>query len=537
MELILKDSFSFGFNISDFAIDRTNLKIIMTGDSLNFVKDNKIIKSIKGKMKKSQNLRFIKYDNQLFQSNDFYAISNQKIYKINSSKYKIEKEIDLNINNSFVDNIQVSSRGNVVYILNNVMYVYNLIDENLKTYPLKFLGEGIYKLYISEENVIIKHRKMGTSDVEILIFNLNTLKIISKFSSSVNHVYSKIVELNYLGSTNTGEIEVWDILESQIKKSYKISDYQITYIDNDYDYFYFGTSIGELIITDKNFNIIKKQIVFNFEISKIIIFNSKIYVMSHNSKFKIFEILDENKMENIIDEFLEKYEINNSYKEFFTSSRVIAIKDFLSNLKHDNIDYTPKENDIFKALRDDLNNIKVCLIGKDPYFQKGVATGLAFEVKSNSWFDEKVNTSLKNMLKLIYKTYTGKYEDINEIREAIKKEDFKILAPIDLFESWRKQGVLLLNSSLTTEIDKAGAHHKFWQDITKTLIEYISTKNKDITYLLWGNDAAVLEKNILSGKIIKHNHPAICGNLNNLNDFMLGKSFEDTKSIINWKGI
>lgn len=536
MELILKDSFSFNFNVTDFAIDRTNLSLVMTGDSLNFVKNNKIYKSIKSKMRNSQNIRFIKYDNQLFQSNDFYVVSNKKIYKINASKHKIEKEIDLNISNNFNDVIQVSSKGNVVYILNNVMYVYNLIDDSLKTYPLKDLGDGIYKLYISEENVIIKHRKSGTTEIEILIFDLQRFTKISIIKSNQNHIYSKIVGLNYYGSTKDGYLEVWDIIDSQIKKIYKLSDFQITYIDNDEEYFYLGNSIGELIITDKNFNIIKKQEVFDLEIGKIIVFNSRIYIMSQNNRFKILDIIKENKMNTLINDFLNEYNIHKTYKEFFTSKKVALIKDFINNLKQNNIDYTPKDKDIFKALQDNLMDIKVCLIGKDPYFQKGIATGLAFEVKSNSWFDEKINTSLKNMLKLIYKSYTGNYADITEIREEIGKGNFKILEPSKLFDFWRKQGVLLLNSSLTTEIDRAGAHHKFWKDITSELLEYISEKNKNITYLLWGNDAAILEKNILSGNIIKHNHPAICGNFNNPNDFMLGKSFENTKNIINWKG-
>lgn len=106
-----------------------------------------------------------------------------------------------------------------------------------------------------------------------------------------------------------------------------------------------------------------------------------------------------------------------------------------------------------------------------------------------------------------------------------------------MFSSWEEQGVFLINSSLTTETNIAGAHHSFWSEITQNLLTYISLKNGNITYFLWGNDAISLEKFIKKGEIIKHNHPAICGNLNNKNDFMLSKCFKITKNIINWLGI
>ena len=86
MELILESSLKYDFNITDLAIDPLNSNIILTGDSLNFLSDNKIIKSIKSSMKNSMNVRFRKYQDQLFQSNDFYVISNLNLHKISGSK-------------------------------------------------------------------------------------------------------------------------------------------------------------------------------------------------------------------------------------------------------------------------------------------------------------------------------------------------------------------------------------------------------------------------------------------------------------------
>ena len=538
MELILESSLKYDFNITDLAIDPLNSNIILTGDSLNFLSDNKIIKSIKSSMKNSMNLRFIKYQDQLFQSNDFYVISNLNLHKISGSKKKKIEEIDLNILDRFTENIQVTSAGDVVYISNNILYSYNIESKDIKSYSLRDLGQGIYKMYLSGDNVLIKHRKNLENNIKILIFNIKKLEKIIEIDSNINQIYSKIIGYNFLASTDDGSVELWDILEGEVKASYNISEYKITYIDNDEDnkYYYFGNSVGELIITDIYFNIVKIENVFRSEIKKIVPFNSKIYVLSHDNKIKVYKKI-QGIEENLIDDFMNKYNIDESYRDFFNIEKVSNIQNFINNLNFESKEYTPSEEKIFRALEMKVEDIKVCILGKDPYFQKGVATGLAFEVNKDSWNDESINTSLKNILKLIYKTYTGEIKDINYIRKMIENNKFKILAPNLLFESWMKQGVLLLNSSLTTLVGSAGMHHKFWTPIIKELIEYISSKNNDITYLLWGNDAIIFEKNILNGNIVKHNHPAIVGKLDNPNDFMNGKSFENTKNIVNWKGI
>lgn len=538
MDLILENSFRYDFNITDLAIDPLNSNIILTGDSLNFLKDNKIIKSIKSSMKNSMNLRFIKYQDQLFQSNDFYVISNLNLHKISGNKKRKIEEIDLNILDRFTENIQVTSAGDVVYISNNVLYSYNIESRDIKSYSLRDLGQGIYKMYLSGDNVLIKHRRNLENSIKILIFNIKKLEKITEIDSNVNQIYSKIIGYNFLASTDDGSVELWDILEAEVKESYKISDYKITYIDNDEDnkHYYFGNSVGDLIITDNFFNIIKVENVFKTEIKKIVPFNSKIYVLSHDNKIKIYKKI-QGIEDDLINKFMIKYNIDESYRAFFNIEKVSNIQNFINNLNFENREYTPSEEKIFRALEMKIEDIKVCILGKDPYFQKGVATGLAFEVNKNSWNDESINTSLKNILKLIYKTYTGEIKDINYIRKMIENNKFKMLAPNLLFESWMKQGVLLLNSSLTTLVGSAGMHHKFWTPIIRELIEYISSKNENITYLLWGNDAIVFEKNVLKGNIIKHNHPAIVGKLDNPNDFMNGKSFENTKDIVNWKGI
>ena len=91
------------------------------------------------------------------------------------------------------------------------------------------------------------------------------------------------------------------------------------------------------------------------------------------------------------------------------------------------------------------------------------------------------------------------------------------------------RGVIFLNTALTTKIGKAGAHINLWKPFTEKLLSFIGKKNPSLTYLLWGGKAQKFEKFIVSGKIVKHNHPAICGKLHNPQDFLNGVSFIETK--------
>ena len=231
------------------------------------------------------------------------------------------------------------------------------------------------------------------------------------------------------------------------------------------------------------------------------------------------------------EKFLSENKIHFSYHEFFDDETLNFIENILNIIGED---YTPIKENIFKVFRYDLNQAKVLLLGMDPYPQKGVATGLSFEVELESWGDPKVNTSLKNMLKLIYKSYYGEILSIEELREKISKREFRILSPDKLFKEWASEGVIFLNTALTTKIGNAGAHINLWKPFTEKLLGFIGKKNPNLTYLLWGGKAQKFEKFIVSGKIVKHNHPAICGKLHNPQDFLNGVSFIETKNDIDW---
>ncbi len=540
MKTILEDNISYDTKIKDFGVDSVNKRIITTGDKLIFLKEGKIEKEVAGKIKNCEVIRYIKEKNQLFVSSIFFvSTQNGKVYKCDGRRKKIIEEVyDFERTPEVVD---FTTGGKIIFIENNTLCSY---DVNTKeSYITQSFSEnmtkGNYRIFTSGENVILKYRELHEKSNKINIFDSKLEKIFD-IKTENNHIYSKIVGIEYLAGTDAGEIEIWNIIESEMYNSIKISNSRITFIEkNDKNYF-IGTGTGDLIITDETFKIQVIQNIFKNEITKICVIEDEIFVLGVENKIVKLKIIDEtNEVKNNIQrmEFMEKYSIHEDYYDFFTVEKVTAINSFIKCMEIRKIEYIPKNEYVFKALRSSISSRKVCILSNEPYSQGEIATGLAFEVKNTSWVNHEINISLKNILKLLYKTYTGKMEDIEKIRKEICHNEFNILPPNELFKSWEKQGVLLLNSSLTAIEEKTGEHNKFWHPFTRDLMEYISIKNENIVYLLWGKDAEQFEKNILNGEIIKSNHPAKGGHSEGEKDFLKGDFFEKTKDIINWLGI
>lgn len=540
MKTILEDNISYDTKIKDFGVDSVNKRIITTGDKLIFLKEGKIEKEVAGKIKNCEVIRYIKEKNQLFVSSIFFvSTQNGKVYKCDGRRKKIIEEVyDFERTPEVVD---FTTGGKIIFIENNTLCSY---DVNTKeSYITQSFSEnmtkGNYRIFTSGENVILKYRELHEKSNKINIFDSKLEKIFD-IKTENNHIYSKIVGIEYLAGTDAGEIEIWNIIESEMYNSIKISNSRITFIEkNDKNYF-IGTGTGDLIITDETFKIQVTQNIFKNEITKICVIEDEIFVLGVENKIVKLKIIDEtNEVKNNIQrmEFMEKYNIHEDYYDFFTVEKVTAINSFIKCMEIRKIEYIPKNEYIFKALRSSISSRKVCILSNEPYSQGEIATGLAFEVKNTSWVNHEINISLKNILKLLYKTYAGKMEDIEKIRKEISHNEFNILPPNELFKSWEKQGVLLLNSSLTAIEEKTGEHNKFWHPFTRDLMEYISAKNENIVYLLWGKDAEQFEKNILNGEIIKSNHPAKGGHSEGEKDFLKGDFFEKTKDMINWLGI
>jgi uracil-DNA glycosylase len=236
--------------------------------------------------------------------------------------------------------------------------------------------------------------------------------------------------------------------------------------------------------------------------------------------------------------FLDKLDrIDPSWNNFFTIETLEMLGSISSRIKSTNS--TPDTSRVLHFLTLPLSNVKVIILGQDPYPQQGVATGRAFEVGTlKTWNQTFTNISLKNIVRAIYHTYQGEYFKFSDIKMQIGKS-FLLKGPDQLFIEWEKQGVLLLNTSFTCEIGKSNSHEKIWKPFTLLLLEFIAKNNKDATWFLWGNNA----KEIVSGISIHHKmesmHPMMCYEAPGREaDFLFGKTnpFTETRHIINWLG-
>ena len=150
----------------------------------------------------------------------------------------------------------------------------------------------------------------------------------------------------------------------------------------------------------------------------------------------------------------------------------------------------PPKNYILRALSlTDYDNVKVVILGQDPYHGVGEANGLAFSVNNGV----KLPPSLKN----IYKELK---DDLNI--EISNKGDLTC---------WAKEGVLLLNSVLTVEKDRPASHKNLgWQNFTDAIIKKVNEKEEPVVFILWGNFARSKKSLITNPKhlILESTHPS-----------------------------
>ena len=150
--------------------------------------------------------------------------------------------------------------------------------------------------------------------------------------------------------------------------------------------------------------------------------------------------------------------------------------------------YPPKEQ-VFRVFDLALEDIKVVILGQDPYHNPDQACGLSFSVNDG--------VPLPKSLINIYKEL---HDDL-----GIKP------AKTGNLESWFKQGVFLLNAVLTVEKNSPASHSKMgWENFTDYIIENISEKNENVVFVLWGTYARSKNKLIDSAKhkIIESAHPS-----------------------------
>ena len=173
----------------------------------------------------------------------------------------------------------------------------------------------------------------------------------------------------------------------------------------------------------------------------------------------------------------------------FSASYFIALREFLKEEKKKKVIYPPGSR-IFAAFNfTPLTAVKVVILGQDPYHGRGQAHGLCFSVPD----DIKPPPSLVNI-----------YKELNsDLGITISKSGN--------LEKWTKQGVLLLNATLTVQAGEAGSHQgRGWETFTDEVIKTISDLRAGIVFLLWGNYAQAKEELIDRSKhfVLKAPHPS-----------------------------
>lgn len=176
----------------------------------------------------------------------------------------------------------------------------------------------------------------------------------------------------------------------------------------------------------------------------------------------------------------------------------ILLTETLKLLKnHTNI-VPNKLSTIFRAFHlCSLHNCKVVIIGQDPYFQKDKATGLAFANSKDTEFDNLSPSLLK----------------LKEALENLYNRNINCNFDPSL-EDWEKQGVLLLNSALTVEVNKPSSHIMIWYKFMHAFVKQLSLWEPGLIYVLLGTEAKTFKKDILYGDIIVENHPSYYARIN-----------------------
>lgn len=185
--------------------------------------------------------------------------------------------------------------------------------------------------------------------------------------------------------------------------------------------------------------------------------------------------------------------INNGWLDFFQEEMkkeyFVELQKYIDMEYQNNIIY-PSYEDIYNAFKYcDLKNVKVVIIGQDPYHEPNQAHGLAFSVNEGI----ALPPSLKNIYKEISDEFNITMSNNGDL------------------SGWAKQGVFLLNTVLTVRQHQANSHkQKGWEQFTDNAISYLNKNRKNVVYLLWGKPAMekvkLIDKN--NNLILTSPHPS-----------------------------
>lgn len=200
----------------------------------------------------------------------------------------------------------------------------------------------------------------------------------------------------------------------------------------------------------------------------------------------------------------------------FEQPYMIALKQFLQKEKQARKVIYPPGSQIFNALNTTpFDNVKVVILGQDPYHGPGQAHGLCFSVQDGV----PPPPSLVNIFKEIH-------------------DDLGLPIPNHgNLQAWAEQGVLLLNATLTVEQGRAGAHQgQGWEQFTDAIIHALNAKRENLVFLLWGSYAQRKGEFIDTHKhcVLKSPHPSP---LSAHRGFLGNRHFSRTNAYLRSKGL
>ena len=178
-------------------------------------------------------------------------------------------------------------------------------------------------------------------------------------------------------------------------------------------------------------------------------------------------------LQEIKQKLFNKFAINGwdkVFRSFVYSTDFDNILTKLWELSNDNKKFTPPLKQVFRAFEEcPYDNLQVVIIGQDPYPQLGVADGISFSCSNTN----KLQPSLKFILQEVDRTVYDNH---------VISED------LDL-KRWSNQGVLMLNTALTTEVSIIGSHYDIWRPFTTYLLDWLNINKSELVYVYMGKKA------------------------------------------------
>lgn len=218
-----------------------------------------------------------------------------------------------------------------------------------------------------------------------------------------------------------------------------------------------------------------------------------------DTKQKIIKLLTPSGWAEKLRIFLNSQDMDDLLEKLLTESR-------------EGKNFTPTLKDVFRAFTEcPFDQIKTVIIGQDPYPTMGVADGISFSCSKTG----KLQPSLRYIM--------------GAINTTVYKQSKDTPQNVDLTR-WANQGVLMLNTALTCQIDKIGSHYEIWKEFFFMVIDVITTHKKEVPVVLLGKQAHAYSI-YLTNPIIKVSHPASAAYAKN-HDWDCGDCFNKINEIL-----